>query len=116
MSEGKHSTITPKLLIALGIGCLVIACWHRYSSMKQNGMHSTRFSLGLPSSPWIRFVREATEEQSGAGSLTSSFNQRTGVEFISWSMLLLVVAQVLFSGSSWLRKRGLPRATPANAK
>lgn len=119
MAEKQSSAlkaVAPKLFAVLGAACLIIGCWPRYSKTEQNGTYSTRFSIGLPSSPWILFVRETTAEQSGAVNFTSSFNQSVGLELISWSMLLLVAAQVLFSGASWIRKRGPPRATPPNTK
>ena len=100
-----------KLLIALGIGCLVTGCWPSYATTERDSTHTARFSVGLPSSPWILFEREVTEERSDKGNFTSSFRQQAGVEFISWSMLLLLVSQLLFFLATKIRKWELPLAT-----
>lgn len=85
-----------KFLKILGIICLVTACLPSYSSTTEGNTQAIRIGVGLPFSPWILFVREVTEQRSGSGNFPSSFSQRLGVEFISWSVLLLVTAQLLF--------------------
>lgn len=109
MADGNHSTckkIPAKLLKILGIICLITACLPSYSSTTEGNTQAMRIGVGLPFSPWILFVREVTEQRSGSGNFTSSFNQRLGVEFISWSVFLLFVAQLLFFVASKISPSG----------
>jgi hypothetical protein len=92
----KCAAILPRLLTVIGAACLLAACLPGYATEQHDDVKATRISVGLPFSPWIFFVREIKEERSPAGTIMPSFNQQMGITFISWSMLLLIVAQLLF--------------------
>lgn len=89
----RLATWVPRLL---GTALLIAGCLPSYSVTRQGDRQTTRISVGVPFSPWILFVREAGVQDGNPQNFPASFEQRASVQLLSWSVLLLFLAQAMF--------------------
>jgi hypothetical protein len=102
-----------RLLTCLGLVCLVgffFPSW--YWSKTLQGVSESKFTLGIPSSPWLVFYRKDTEvitEKNEDGTIRSvqsgGFSQGQKIVLISWSMLLGIAGFGLIEASWRLRPK-----------
>ena len=95
------------------IVCLIAFCLPGYSVDRTLDRQSTRIQLGLPFSPWLRFVNESRTERgpelsTGAMSTSTSFSNKWNVELFTWSSAALLASIVLFAAARRLRDDSQP--------
>jgi hypothetical protein len=94
------------------LGCLVVFFWFRQESKDEGNTKTDRWTLGLPSSPWlVSTSEERTNEENKGGEtvrLTKQFSWNRHLEFLSASWLFLLGAVVFWSLFSSLRARPSP--------
>jgi hypothetical protein len=105
-----------KIVMFMGIFCVVVGFFPwRVSTTRTLADGSTetnqRFSLGIPRSPFL--LSEKTETTPGPGVVQpdgsivykgGGYRGSTSIEFISWSMLSLILGAVLIEGARWSKR------------
>jgi hypothetical protein len=95
------------------LGCLVVFFWFRQETKDEGNTRTDRWTLGLPSSPWLVSTSEerTVEENEGAGKVTTTkqYSQRREPKYLSASWLFLLGAVVLWNVFRYLRS-----GTPPN--
>jgi len=86
-----------RLLTCLGLFLLVGFFFPYYQSNTLQGVNEWKFTLGVPSSPWLVVYR--TDKKAGG------FSQGQYIEFISWSSLLGIAGYGLIEASRRLRPK-----------
>jgi hypothetical protein len=82
------------------ICCLVAALIPNYSHNKSDDFERISIRLGLPFSPWLDFTSEHGQVEGGTRQASNA-----GIEFISVSFLLLVLA----GAAEWAERKLRPK-------
>jgi hypothetical protein len=105
-----------KCAVILGIVCLIVGLvpWRTASTktLDDGAVESNvRYTLGIPSSPSLLFEQSETKPGPGVvhpdGTTVykgGGFHSGASVQFISWSMLFLVLAVLLIDGGTWFKR------------
>jgi hypothetical protein len=99
-TENSGNKLARRILKIVMICSLIAALIPNYSSKKTVGLERTSFQLGVPFSPWLEFTRENLTDETGTRYTTNS-----GIEFLSVSFLLLVIAGV----ADWAGRKLRPK-------
>lgn len=96
------------LLVTVTIGSLVVAFFPDWGVRddRPDGERVTEVRLGLPSSPLYEWMRRESAD--------GGFAVRSGIHWVSWSALLVLVAIVSMEVLRWRRRTrsgGRPRLT-----